>query len=976
MSVGVLDEETPYVTEDLTEEEAYLFAILTDESGLDQAEFLIYDPACEDNEIIVRNEDGTCARDDAGQVKRERVRPAPSGCFRAWDFQVWWWRNPEMYQIDQCVAEGQLILTKRGWVPIEEVVVGDYTLTHLGRWRMVTHVWDRGVRDVVEVKAQGHHGFKVTPDHRLMARRSRRGSKAKDGHKGKVLEAPEWITPANWEWNDGSGRMVTNLSTSPTFVEPCELPDQMRPAYASGRQNYVADFLDDDWLWLYGLYLAEGSTFVSSTDLTHRACWSVHSSELAEIEKRLRSVGLNYSVDRRGSCAVVSVNSRPVVEWLLAEGGHLAHGKSVGVWVYGLSDDKRRQVFDGAIFGDGHIRPNGRIEYTTVSRSLAYGIKVLAATLGYSVSIRVTPEREGVIEGRSVHCRDRYELGFEPLFGQARARCVDDAGVMWAPVTSIEPVGQAHVYDLEVDEDHSFTVEGIGAHNCARSVGKSQSILVRGCAFPFVHPGLEMVVTAPELIHLEPIVSKVEQQFYATWFLSQMLPRGKSAITHRPFQMNFLNGARIIGRIPQRDGKGVKGIHPIWLELDEAQDYPKAGWKELTETLKRGVAGARWRAHGVTRGVRDDFYEKTQDSSNWHVHRFPAMWRPNWTDKEREDAIAEYDSRDDPDYRRNVLGLHGDATNPIFVLTQLMKNVDNDPLSDYNAGEYFKQVIKAEELELLRVDITHFLDFPAGHLAYLGDAAERKAVLDGRKQPRAIYWVGMDVGFTIDPSEILIFVEYREKPRDPVTKLRLLSRLSLWRMPVQQQVMAMLAVIDFYRPKVFALDRNGIGLPLWQLIQDHLDAFKARDLDKIPAWFHGFDLERAATSIKGYTFGQNLIVDFDKTIEVGRFDDAVEKAGMKREAKAYSTDQLRELVDQSRLWLPWDEDFLKQFQGATWTAVKGGIDQYGRRMFSKGNDHCLDAAREMALGWAQYSIEETIAAPKTRVPVYDSFVEM
>jgi hypothetical protein len=43
---------------------------------------------------------------------------------------------------------------------------------------------------------------------------------------------------------------------------------------------------------------------------------------------------------------------------------------------------------------------------------------------------------------------------------------------------------------------------------------------------------------------------------------------------------------------------------------------------------------------------------------------------------------------------------------------------------------------------------------------------------------------------------------------------------------------------------------------------------------------------------------------------------------------------------------------------------------------SKGNDHCLDAAREMALGWAQYSIEETIAAPKTRVPVLDSFVEM
>lgn len=504
---------------------------------------------------------------------------------------------------------------------------------------------------------------------------------------------------------------------------------------------------------------------------------------------------------------------------------------------------------------------------------------------------------------------------------------------------------------------------------CARSVGKSLSIKVRGCAFPFLHAGQEMIITAPELVHLEPIVSLIESQMTTTRTLREMLPRGRSAVTHRPFQLNFLNGSRIIGRIPQRDGKGVKGIHPIWLELDEAQDYPHAGWIELNETLKRGWQGAMWRAHGVTRGVRDDFYEYTQDSPDnpWQVHRFAAMWRPNWTDREREEAMLKYGSREDPDYRRNVLGLHGDKTNPIFVLTQLMKNVDNDSLSDYNTNEYFKVAAKSEQLELFQQEITDLLDFPPAHLSYAGKTAQERS-----ESPKAHYWCGMDVGFTIDPSEILVAVEYRRKPNDPHTTLRLLSRLSLTRMPHREQIMAILHTIDFYRPRAFSMDKGGNGLPLFQELSEHIEAFRQGDLDKLPRWMHAYDLEAAITTIKGYNFSEKLVVELDPTVEVSPYadqDEIVATAGMKRNAKEYATDVLREMVDRQQLWLPWDDDLLKQFQGGTWTSNKS-MDAYGRRIFSRGNDHVLDAARMLALGWAQHSIEE-MTKPQPRQPVLD-----
>jgi len=120
------------------------------------------------------------------------------------------------------------------------------------------------------------------------------------------------------------------------------------------------------------------------------------------------------------------------------------------------------------------------------------------------------------------------------------------------------------------------------------------------------------------------------------------------------------------------DGVMSHNTHPLWLEQDESQDYPAPGWTEIIETLKSGTPGSIWRAHGVTRGVRDHFYKFTQPDSGWKVHKYSAMSRPNWTDVERQQKIKQYGSRNSPDYRRNVGGHHGDASSPLFVLARLM----------------------------------------------------------------------------------------------------------------------------------------------------------------------------------------------------------------------------------------------------------------------------------------------------------------
>ena len=56
-------------------------------------------------------------------------------------------------------------------------------------------------------------------------------------------------------------------------------------------------------------------------------------------------------------------------------------------------------------------------------------------------------------------------------------------------------------------------------------------------------------------------------------------------------------------------------------------------------------------------------------------------------------------------------------------------------------------------------------------------------------------------------------------------------------------------------------------------------------------------ISKAVNTIKGYAFGEKLLIGLDETIEVGPREDPIEKAGLRREAKDFSTDKLRELVE-------------------------------------------------------------------------------
>jgi hypothetical protein len=609
---------------------------------------------------------------------------------------------------------------------------------------------------------------------------------------------------------------------------------------------------------------------------------------------------------------------------------------------------------------DGSVLPDGTCVITCVKAAPLTRLRDLAMLLGVAVGDlhcrAVTSQPPGSAAPRTLL---EYRVTMRPsdlppeffLLAHHRARRVAkgkrsvDA---WRVVEVRQTNKHEPVYCAVVEGTHSFVLDGdILTGNCwylctdvfqidkaARSMGKSVGIQMRAFAFPFNYPGSQMLVTAPELNHLRPLTDAIEARFLACRLGDEMLPntKGKGIARQPHWQARFLNGAQVVSRLPNKDGRGIKGMHPLVLEMDEGQDYPPQGWIELIETVKRGSVGAQWRAHGVSRGVRDKYFELTEGldpNHQWTVHKKMAMHRHSWSAQERKEKISTYGgSEDNPDYRRNIYGEHGDATNPLFVVARLMQATDTDEGSEYNTDVYTCLKINAEFLVKSGMPIEQFLQqIPATH----------------RADYRA-FWAGADIGFTNDPTEILLFGQPKDRPEEHI---RLLLRIQLSRIsaPDQERVFVELFRIYGDALKTLSLDKTGNGLPIYQ----HLKLDEAA-----PASIR----ER----IKGYNFAGKYAVEFDDNGE-----DVIEQNII-----MYASDKLREYVDTKKMSLPFDRDLLAQWQGQTVRqapSMGGGV----RMRYSKGGFHLLDAAKMMISGKTLEGIETALAFVPTAAPVLDAF---
>jgi thymidylate synthase len=355
---------------------------------------------------------------------------------------------PEM-ALPPCFLAGTLVLTKRGYIPIENVELSDELLSHNGNYNNINqkHITEYS-GNIHNIKVKFHpHIIKVTPEHPFYAKIDKSSE-------------PQWLKVKELTVGNFLGFPINNKNEIPSFRYE-----------AAGNQYSVlmkTFKLDNPEYWfMMGCYLGDG--WLDWNSKKYRFYFVFNHDDMKTSFVRISKILTLHEV-RNNSTGCRKFECRMKNWWtVLREFGHLAHNKIIPEWVHNAPKEYIQAFIDGFIAADGcKTMSNKLICATTVSPHIAFGMQRLYAKLGVSLPIhfQIKPKTH-IIEGRTVNQRDLYSICKNKNEYNSSFTFIDK-DYIWFMImeNTTSLVDNTKVYNFDVENDHTYIVENIATHNC------------------------------------------------------------------------------------------------------------------------------------------------------------------------------------------------------------------------------------------------------------------------------------------------------------------------------------------------------------------------------------------------------------------------------------------------------------------------------------------------------------------------------
>lgn len=320
-----------------------------------------------------------------------------------------------------CFVAGTLILTDKGYKPIEDIIEGDIVLTHKGNWKPVTRTMQRDNAEIWCIKGFGILPTFTTAEHPYYVRR-------------KGEKTSRWL-------------QIRELSNE--FYTTMVLPET--------KDN---DKHSEDWWWLAGRYLADGWRVRRKGRKYGRVVIACNDEKSDELERRISMAGFRATRVKERTCNKYHITKGEFYRDL-EEFGKGAGGKTLTKRVFELPRNKMQALWDGYMSGDGR---KDRIEATTISPSLCLGFAHIAQRLGMECAVyRTERSHHCKIEGRLCNQQDTYTFRYK---GNSYASFFDGE-ILCKRIRQVTNTGNTGtVYNISVADDESYIANGAVVHNC------------------------------------------------------------------------------------------------------------------------------------------------------------------------------------------------------------------------------------------------------------------------------------------------------------------------------------------------------------------------------------------------------------------------------------------------------------------------------------------------------------------------------
>lgn len=353
-----------------------------------------------------------------------------------------------MFYSFPCFTGDEMVLTKdNGYVPFVNLKIGQLVLGKDGKWHKILKFFDNGIRDTSFVEAMGFASIHCTPDHKFWTRKMKR-----TGHKNiRTFSEPNWVHAKDLSKDCYLGVPVVSEETE--------------------------FYSNDNLFWeLIGIYVGDGwvnkkAIFICGNE--------AKSNRLVNL---LKKMGISYSVYQDSKhCWRFRIVDESLLSFVERNIGTGCKNKRIPYNIIALPKTQLECFLNGYISADG-CKIKEKFQITTTNKNMAYSFSLIINKLYkracaiYEVKVK----DKKTIEGRVVNQSNWYQLRFKKKDSKYDKAFYEN-GFIWYPFKKYTKAEKEHVYDIEVDEAHSFTLNGCIVSNCQDlSVAGQQKGMERG----------------------------------------------------------------------------------------------------------------------------------------------------------------------------------------------------------------------------------------------------------------------------------------------------------------------------------------------------------------------------------------------------------------------------------------------------------------------------------------------------------------
>ena len=340
-----------------------------------------------------------------------------------------------------CFTADTLVACYGGYKRIADVAVGDKVRTLSGEYHPVARLYKTPKQEVIKVRVSGGEDLTVTPNHPFYVR--------------------EKVYTNN---NTKQGRVITD----PKWIRADELTPNLLVGYLIDKPTLPDDFISRDEAWAIGRWIADGSVDLSKSNPRIFISCGVKKAEL--MRERLSMLKYDIHENHPHPTAINFAFTSSDFYALISQVGCGAGNKKIPQYVFELPRDLQREVLQGYIDGDGHVRQRGKcieVVANTASRELAYGVaRLIRDVYGVAANITRREAKDGKIGNREIHA-NYPSYAVTASLTSAMSPSYSDGNIVWQPVHSIEQLKERqNVYNLSVLEDNTYGANDVLVHNC------------------------------------------------------------------------------------------------------------------------------------------------------------------------------------------------------------------------------------------------------------------------------------------------------------------------------------------------------------------------------------------------------------------------------------------------------------------------------------------------------------------------------